>query len=49
MAILNSIIDRSRRNRALACLKRMSNRELEDVGVCRADLEKALMSAHTRK
>lgn len=45
MAFMNNIIARRSRARALSDLGSMSDRQLEDVGVCRADLRAAKSSA----
>ena len=41
MALLHSIVDRSRRNRPVADLGYMSDRQLEDLGLCRADIRQS--------
>ncbi|MFT5507987.1 MAG: hypothetical protein ACI89J_001056 [Hyphomicrobiaceae bacterium] len=41
MALLQSIVDRSRRNRSAADLGHMSDRQLEDLGLCRADIRQS--------
>ena len=41
MALLQNIVDRSRRNRSAADLGSMSDRQLEDLGLCRADIRQS--------
>ena len=48
MALIENIANYRRRRRSFAALNAMSNWQLEDVGLCRADLEKMYRYAARR-
>lgn len=45
MAFLQNIIDRRRHNRPIADLGNMSDRQLDDLGLCRADIRPSKQNA----